>query len=409
MSDSNQMLRKLRLNNQIVGHAALRNAPDPIRLLSAVAWSILTEPGDEFAGCLRQALGCAEALAMLVNGASRDSWRFALSDAGFFEQVQDRFVDFASTLDESIARWLPRLSMTAVVKALDEAERLDVQIVDEQHEHWPSQLGDLQLATPGLLWVRGQTKALSSAAKSWAVVGCRTPTSYGFDVTTALVQGLAEQEFAVVSGGAFGIDAIAHRSALLVDTPTIAVMAGGVDRLYPRANESLLRQVFDAGAVVSEVALGTAPTKWRFLQRNRIIAALSAGTVVVEAGIRSGAVNTANHAAAIGRYVAAVPGSILSPKSQGTNQLIADSKAILIQSPKDLAELYFGSMTELVVSDAKLSPIETRTLDALGFEVCTLPQICADAGLTSNEAINALHRLLAKGAVFQRDGGFARA
>ena len=402
-------MQRLKLSAQMLNHSALKNSGDPIELFSSVAWSILTEPGDEFGGLLRQALGGPEALALLVTGASRDAWHAALKDTGQFEQAEHRFVDFAATLDESLARWLPRLSMASVAKSLDEAARLGVQLVDHQHEHWPEQLGDLQLATPCLLWVRGQTSALAQSQKSWAIVGCRTPTSYGFDVTTSVVQGLAEQDFAVVSGGAFGIDAIAHSSALVVGVPTIAVMAGGVDRLYPRANESLLRKIVDSGAVISEVALGTAPTKWRFLQRNRIIAALSAGTLVVEAGIRSGAVNTANHAAALNRHVAAVPGSILSPKSQGTNKLIADSKALLIQSSKDLADLYFDSIAEFPFSEASLSPLETRTLDALGFSNRSVQEICSDAGITNNEATVTLQKLISKGAVFQRGGGFARA
>jgi DNA processing protein len=407
--NSASLLSDLRLNEKALSHVALRDAPDPLALFSAVAWSILTEPGDQFAGWLRRALGSAQALALLVGGTNRNQWLGALSDAGGHDEAIELFGNLEETLQDSLARWLPRLSMSSVFNSLDAAAGIGVKLVDEQHEHWPSQLNDLQLAAPSVLWLRGNSERLLSTAKSWAVVGCRTPTSYGFDVTTALVQGLAEHNFAVVSGGAFGIDAIAHKTALVVDTPTIAVMAGGIDRLYPRTNEPLLQQIIAEGAVLSEVAISTAPTKWRFLQRNRIIAALSAGTVVVEAGIRSGAINTANHAGLLGRPVAAVPGSILSAKSQGTNKLIADSKAMLVNSTKDLVDIFSGGMTEAEPSANSLSPLETRALDAIGFGQATKEQIGTVAGLTTGETNLALQQLLMKGAVFQRDGSFARA
>jgi DNA processing protein len=160
---------------------------------------------------------------------------------------------------------------------------------------------------------------------------------------------------------------------------------------------------------LSEVAISTAPTKWRFLQRNRVIAALSAGTVVVEAGIRSGAINTANHAILLGRPIGAVPGSVLSAKSQGTNRLIADSKADLVSGSKDLVDIYYGGMPEAEHSESSLSPLETRALDAIGFGDVSREQICTAAGLTTGEANLALQQLLMKGAVFQRDGSFARA
>ena len=406
---SANLLRDLRLSVQALDHPALRGSRDPLELFAAVSWSILTEPGDQFSGFIRRSLGSSAALALLVRGASRSEWFGALADLGIKDEASELFGNLDETLGDSLARWMPRLSMSSVTNCLDVAGRIGVKLIDEQHEHWPLQLNDLQLATPSVLWLRGKSETLLSTAKSWAVVGCRTPTSYGFDVTTSLVQGLAEHDFAVVSGGAFGIDAIAHRGALLIETPTVAVMAGGIDRLYPRSNEPLLQQIISEGAVVSEVAISTAPTKWRFLQRNRIIAALSAGTVVVEAGIRSGAINTANHAMLLGRPIGAVPGSVLSAKSQGTNKLIADLKAVLVSGSKDLIDIYHGGMPHEEDSQGSLSPLETRALDAIGFGEVSREQICTAAGLTSGEANGALQQLLMKGAVFQRDGSFARA
>lgn len=336
-------------------------------------------------------------------------WLQQLAEAGRIEQAEVRFVNVGSTLEDSLARWRPRLSMSKVMQSLDTATRLDIHLVDQNHQDWPVQLESLELATPSVLWVRGRTEALAASERSWAVVGCRTPTSYGFDVTTSLVQGLAEENFTVISGGAFGIDAIAHKTALVVETPTIAVMAGGVDRLYPRTNEPLLHQIIAEGAVLSEVAIDTAPTKWRFLQRNRVIAALSAGTVIVEAGYRSGAINTANHAVSLGRIVAAVPGSILSAKSQGTNKLIADSKALLVSGAQDLIDLYIDGNTSLSFEPTELTPLEVRTLDAIGFSSASIESICTEAGLTRGEAETTLRLLIQKGVVLQQGAEFARA
>jgi len=406
---SANLLADLRLSGQTLDHHALRGSRDPLELFSAVTWSILTEPGDQFSGFIRRTLGSSTALALLVRGASRSEWFGTLAESGCRDEATELFGNLDETLSDSLSRWLPRLSKSSVTNCLDVAARIGVKLIDEQHEHWPLQLNDLQFSTPSVLWLRGKSETLLSTPRSWAVVGCRTPTSYGFDVTTSLVQGLAEHDFAIVSGGAFGIDAIAHRAALVVETPTVAVMAGGIDRLYPRSNEPLLQQIISEGAVLSEVAISTAPTKWRFLQRNRVIAALSAGTVVVEAGIRSGAINTANHAILLGRPIGAVPGSVLSAKSQGTNKLIADSKADLVSGSKDLVDIYFGGMPEAERSEGSLSPLETRALDAIGFGDVSREQICTAAGLTTGEANLALQQLLMKGAVFQRDGSFARA
>ena len=402
-------MQDLSVTDATLRHPALARSTNPLNLFAAVAWSHLTEPGDEFAGFLRQTLGEAMALTTLVQGVENEVMLGALDAVGCRELAEDRFVDVGATVDDSLARWRPRLSMATVLNSLDIASRLGVELVDQNHEHWPAQLSSLEFAAPSVLWVRGHTSVLGASKRSWAVVGCRTPTSYGFDVTTSLVQGLAEENFTVVSGGAFGIDAIAHKTALVVETPTLAVMAGGVDRLYPRTNEPLLQQIIIEGAVISEVAIGTAPTKWRFLQRNRIIAALSAGTVIVEAGYRSGAINTANHAMSLGRIVAAVPGSILSAKSQGTNKLIADSKALLVGSAKDLIDLYLEGITSPSFVPSDLTPLEVRALDSIGFASATFENICTDAGITRAEAEATLKLLIQKGHVFQREGFFVRA
>jgi DNA processing protein len=143
----------------------------------------------------------------------------------------------------------------------------------------------------------------------------------------------------VVSGGAYGIDGMAHRSAIASQGTTVAFLAGGVDRFYPLGHESLLTRIADTGAVVSELACGAAPTKWRFLQRNRLIAAASDATVVLEAGMRSGSLNTAGHAAALGRSLGAVPGPVTSPASAGCHRLLREYDAVCVVDAAQMAEL----------------------------------------------------------------------
>ena len=175
-------------------------------------------------------------------------------------------------------------------------------------------------------------------------------TNYGEHVTIELVGGLVDRGFAIAAGGAYGIEGTAHRAALANGGKTIAVLAGGVDRFYPSGHETLLTRVVERGAVVSEVAPGTAPTKWRFLQRNRILAALGRTTVVVEAGWRSGSLNTAGHAAALGRPVGAFPGSVTSSASAGAHRLIRESGATLVTDAGDVAALV-GAADEPVTAE----------------------------------------------------------
>lgn len=182
------------------------------------------------------------------------------------------------------------------------------------------------------------------ARRSVSIVGARASTRYGEMVASDLAVGLAERAYAVISGAAFGIDGAAHRGALAVDGMTVAVLAGGVDRAYPVAHSQLISTIVETGAVVSEVAPGSAPTRPRFLLRNRLIAAMSAGTVVVEAGLRSGSLNTAGTAEKLGRPVGVVPGPVTSMVPAGCHQASREGMAVLVTDvPEvlDLVELRF--------------------------------------------------------------------
>ena len=191
-----------------------------------------------------------------------------------------------------------------------------------------------------------------------AVVGSRSATTYGTDVAAELGAGLARAGRAVVSGAAYGIDQAAHRGALAGDGATVAVLACGVDRAYPVAHRPLLDHLAGHGAVVSELAPGCAPTRVRFLSRNRVIAALSRGTVVVEAAVRSGALNTASWTARLHRPLMGVPGPVTSAPSEGVHQLIRSGAATLVTRAGDVLELT-GAMGEHL-SEAVQAPVNAR-------------------------------------------------
>lgn len=207
---------------------------------------------------------------------------------------------------------------------------------------FPTQLLDLP-EPPLALWVRGPLDLRIAALRSVSVVGARACTAYGERATAALAGGLAEAGWAVVSGAAFGIDAAAHRAALAVDGPTVAILACGIDVAYPRAHDALLCRIGDTGAVVCELPPGSLPLKHRFLARNRLIAGLSRGTVVVEAARRSGAIATANRALELGRVLMAVPGPITSMASSGTNRLLHEQAARAVSTSDEVTDLILSA------------------------------------------------------------------
>ena len=186
---------------------------------------------------------------------------------------------------------------------------------------------------------KGNRNYLLESAQSISIVGTRNPTSYGGRIAGDLAAGVVDRGWAVISGGAYGIDAAAHKGALVSEGVTIAILAGGTERSYPAANERLFRDIEEMGLMLSEVMPKVPPVPARFLIRNRLIAALSAGTVVVEAAFRSGSLRTAREAAEIFRPVMAVPGLITSPTSEGCHRLIGERCAELITCAADIFEL----------------------------------------------------------------------
>jgi DNA protecting protein DprA len=201
---------------------------------------------------------------------------------------------------------------------------------------WPTQLNDLAAMPIGLI-VKGRVECLSQ--RSIAIVGTRNPTPYGARIASDFAAGFVDREWLIVSGGAYGIDTHAHKGALIAEGVTIAVIASGIDINYPAGNERLFSEIAELGAIVSEVMPGTPAFPSQFLTRNRIIAALSKSTLVVEAAFRSGSLRTARDAAELLRPVMAIPGPINSPTSEGTHRLIGERAAEIVTSVADAIEL----------------------------------------------------------------------
>ena len=249
---------------------------------------------------------------------------------------------FGKALATRRLRWNRRMERTLNAEA-HMAATCGAWLVTPADPLWPPQLNDLGPDRPYGLWCRGDSRHLLdvASASSVALVGSRDPSIYGTEATTHLAAELARRGYTVISGGAMGIDIAAHRAALTQqgsDLPTIAFMAGGLDRLYPAQNSDALNMIVDRGLIMSEVSVGNTPTRWRFLERNRLIAALARHTIVVEARWRSGALNTARHAMEIGRTLWAVPGQINSPNSVGTNRLLRDGLAQTLTQAADILE-----------------------------------------------------------------------
>lgn len=363
-------------------------------LLARASLTRLFEPQDAVGLALVAVLGPEEALAVITSGGE--------PDPGLEQSLHELLAEEGGNtswkgLGAAFSRWRPRMPSLAPERDLMVLQRLGGGFLIPSDEHWPQQLSDLGLQAPLGLWYRGNPSLLPDAGHAVAVVGSRDSTAYGATVSADLAHGLARRGFTVVSGGAYGIDAHAHRAALTgadpggSRVPTVAFMAGGLDRFYPSGNDELLRTVARRGLVLAEVPPGAAPTRYRFLQRNRMIAAFAGATVVVEARWRSGALNTAHRAEALGRPVAAVPGSVLSANSAGCHRLLRDGGAVLVTDVQEVLELLGGEpdpsgdvrhRAEAAIQDG-LTLEDLILLDALPLRTPVPPEkLCVVAGLS---------------------------
>lgn len=320
----------------------LGNREDLDDRCARAVWSALAEPGDAVAGALVQACGAVESLTWVAGAVDRGRLDWAVLE----EEGVPLDDGLRRRLTTAVRRWGARWPSIDLVRDRAAAERCRARLVVPGDRTWPAGLDDLGALAPFALWVRG---VLPTTGRSVALVGARACTSYGERVAVDLALDLARRGWAVTSGGAYGIDAAAHRGALLGEGSTVVVLAGGVDRAYPVGNAALLEEVVRArGSLVSEVPPGAAPTRSRFLQRNRLIAAMSAATVVVEAAWRSGAASTAHHAARLLRPVGAVPGPVTSASSAGCHRLLRDGVAVCVTDAAEVVDLAGAVGTDTV-------------------------------------------------------------
>jgi DNA processing protein len=268
--------------------------------------------------------------------------------------------------DGRCARRLEAVDPRAVA---ERAAVLGIDFVVPGDPAWPAGLDDLagvvrdrRGCVPAGVWARGHGD-VATLGRSVAVVGSRAATVYGTSVAGEWAAALAQAGVAVVSGAAYGIDAAAHRGALAVDGTTVAVLACGLDQVYPRGNAAMIERIGQHGLLLSEAAPGSVVNRGRFLSRNRLIAAIAGGTLVVEAGVRSGALSTARWAEQLMRPLAAVPGPVTSAMSVGPHSLIRDMRAVLASRPDDVIEIV-GDMGADAVLPLRTASVPTDGLSS---------------------------------------------
>lgn len=402
----------------------------------AAAWSNIAEPGDAWAGALRAQLGSLEALEW-----AQSAYR-ALPSRVHAPGGQ-RGAGAAAGWRAAHRRWEPRLEDLDVHRDLDQLAGLGGRLVTPTSPEWPDRLGDLEYVCPPALWVMGASPLTEQNEPAVAIVGARAATTYGTRVAGQIAHDLTTAGVVIVSGGAYGVDAAAHRGALDAlstknqgpdsrrELPaTVAVVCGGLANLYPSGNEALFKRIVaEGGNLVAEVPPRFRPARWRFLERNRLIAAWADVAVVPEAGLRSGALATANRAVELGRDVAAVPGPVTSNASKGPHSLIRDGAA-LVTSARDVIELLVGAQTDTeaerrlaVQQDQPAAPSHwvERQLDDLGplarraYEAlpaassATADSVSRAAGLSEQDTASALLTLHLSSLARSTNGKWERA
>ncbi|WP_328438372.1 DNA-processing protein DprA [Streptomyces sp. NBC_00444] len=369
----------------------MNGGDDPAdELLARVFLSRVIEPGDEVGGRWVRELGAVEVARVLREGGPQ----------------------LAGVTDKRWAGLRARAQAAEPRRDLGVAREAGVRFVSPGDAEWPGQLDDLGDARPLGLWVRGRPSLRIWALRSVAVVGARACTEYGAHMAVTLAAGLAERGWVVVSGGAYGVDGAAHRGALGAGGATVAVLACGVDRPYPRGHTELITRIAEQGLVIGELPPGDHPTPSRFVLRNRVIAALTRGTVVVEAAYRSGSLVTARAAQRLGRFTMGVPGPATSGLSAGVHELLR-ADAVLVTDAADVVELV-GDMGELapdrrgpVLPRDLLEPGARRVLAALpARRAAAADEIARGAQTTGDDTIARLYELRALGYVERHGDGW---
>lgn len=327
------------MNDMLAGEAYAR-----------AALTYLAEPADRWLGQLLRVHGAAVTLDAIKSGQSLGSAGLAGSAAAQGTEPGLPHGRAREAVKSAMERWrtrLPELPSPEQVLAFRES---GIRLVCPGDPEWPGQLADLENDQPYALWLRGSADLRFSCLRSVAIVGSRAATAYGSYVAAEFAASVAARGLAVVSGGAFGIDAAAHRGALGADGVTVAVLACGVDMAYPTAHAELFDAIAAQGVLASEWPPGRHVSRLRFLVRNRVIAALATGTLVVEASQRSGAVNTARHARDLRRRLMAVPGPVTSDLSAGCHQVIREWAGTLVTSAAEVVE-HLSPVGELLAAE----------------------------------------------------------
>lgn len=366
-----------------------------IRITRAALTQVI-EPADTYGSVLVDRWGPARTLDVILRDdhPSGAEWQSLGEHAGKFR--------------DALGRWQRKNSYVNPERALDRITSMGGGLLIPEDPEWPLALDDLGPQKPLGLWWIGRPEVPSST-KTIAIVGSREATNYGTHATQRFVRWLAAHHFCVASGGAYGIDAAAHRAALDHGTgenmPTFAVLAGGLDQFYPAGNHLLLKQIAEHGTVLSELPPGFRPNRYRFLHRNRLLASLSTATLVVEARWRSGAQNTAGHALELGREVGAVPGPVDSASSTGCHRLLRETPAQLIADESDLADLVGWDEDLTVAVEPHGTDESGSVLDGLSdqarmiFEALpvrsgtTIDKLCSITGSSAGEVMRQLVRL----------------
>lgn len=320
------------------------------------ALTYLAEPGDITLGALVRTCGGARTLDAIRAGSLPED---AARGGGPSRAAAQR----------GLLRWQVRLPELPSAQEVAGCCRAGIRLTCPGDPEWPARLDELGDASPYALWLRGNADLRFSCLRSVAIVGSRAATAYGSYVASEFAASVAARGWAVISGGAYGVDAAAHRGALAADGVTVAVLACGVDVPYPAGHADLLDAIAAQGVVVSEWPPGRNATRLRFLVRNRVIAALASGTLVVEAAQRSGALNTARHARDLDRPLMAVPGAITSELSAGCHTVIRDWQGMLVTSAADVIEHLspLGAAPDEPLSD----PVGTEAGESRSGPVCT--------------------------------------
>jgi len=332
-----------------------------------------------------------------VKLAQLENYFGSLEDAWKATPVDLKHAGLDSNSIQSVTTWRPKISLEAEMEKLD---RYGIKVLTWHDPDYPARLKEIY-DYPPLLYVRGSL--LPEDEWCLAVVGTRRASVYGRQVTEEIVADLARNKITIVSGLAKGIDSIAHRSTLDAGGRSIAVFASGLDIVYPSENASLARSIIQQGALISENPLGTRPKADNFPRRNRIMSGLSLGVLVVEAGETSGALITAHLALEQNREVFAVPGSILSPTSSGTNRLIQEG-AKLVRSYTDILEELNLTAVARQIEMKEIIPAsdtESLLLKQLGAEPTHIDEVCRSSGLPISTVSSTLAMMELKGLVKQ--------